>query len=382
FPFAVPQPKPPLIDLKYFGLGQRVSPDLQGATTMAAVMEKMRADLRQEPGDKLVERLARYYRPDAGWLAGIWLTVRDLVDLQVIFNDPVLYGVALRAGPKLRVLNGLKLEVLYQRISDEVGLFYIDLTLPIAFREITMGAWSITLPSIALWIYTNGDFKVSLGWPLGERSFTIQYLFLIGGGGFYLAKLSSATAPDMPPPPQGMTYNPVLAFGIALRLGVGREFNKGILSASLSLSLFGVFEGRVAWLRPKTALERMESGEPAGGPTALPPAPPSTELAEADAAPSLFDYYWFRGTFGIVGVMQGAVDFAIIKASLTVRLEASVTVTFATGQPTTIRVYAGVTVRLRVEIASFKIFGYRVHIYVDLSFHANITEEFVIDNRG
>ena len=42
-----------------------------------------------------------------------------------------------------------------------------------------MGAWSITLPSIAVWIYTNGDFKVSLGWPLGERSFTIQYLFLI-----------------------------------------------------------------------------------------------------------------------------------------------------------------------------------------------------------
>jgi len=383
FPFAVPQPKPPLIDLKYFGLGQRVSPNLQGAATMAAVMEKMRTDLRQEPGDKLVERLAAFYRPDAGWLAGIWLTVRDLVDLQVIFNDPVLYGVALKAGSKLGFLKGLAFEVLYQKVSDEVGMFYIDLTLPLAMRELFMGAWSITLPSIALWIYTNGDFKVSLGWPLGDRSFTIQYLFLIGGGGFYLAKLSSATSPDMPPPPQGMTYNPVLAFGIALRLGVGREFNKGILSARLSLTLVGVFEGRVAWLRQKTALELLESGESADGVgTALVPAAESAELAAPGVGASVFDYFWFRGTFGIVGVVQGVVDFAIIKASLTVRLEASVTLTFGTGQRTVIRVQAGVRVELRVEIASFKIFGKRISISVSLSFHADISQEFVVDNGG
>lgn len=382
YPFPVPQPKPPLLDLKYFGLGQRVAPDLQGAATMAAVMEKMRADLRQAPGDQLVERLAALYRPDAGWLAGLWLTVRDLVDLQVIFNDPLLFGVALRAGPKLGFLKGLAFEVLYQRISDEVGLFYIDLTLPVAVRELFMGAWSITLPSVALWIYTNGDFKVSLGWPLGEQSFTIQYLFLIGSGGFYLAKLSSATAPDVPAPPKGMTYDPVLAFGIALRLGVGREFHKGILSAVLTLSLYGVFEGRVAWQRA-TGERGLAAGPDPDRPLALAAGEAGGgSLAVFGAGPSVFDYFWFRGTFGIVGVIQGAVDFAIIKASVTVRLEASVTVTFETGRPTVIRVSAGVSVSLRVEVASFRIFGKRISIGVDLSFHADVSEEFVVDNDG
>ena len=46
-------------------LGQRVAPDLQGVTTMAAVMEKMRKELRQAPGDQLLERLGAH-RPDAG----------------------------------------------------------------------------------------------------------------------------------------------------------------------------------------------------------------------------------------------------------------------------------------------------------------------------
>ena len=59
-----------------------------------------------------------------------------------------------------------------------------------------------------------------------------------------------------------MTYDPVLAFGIALRLGVGREFRKGILSAVLTLSLYGVFEGRVAWLRPKPAGELGAADDP------------------------------------------------------------------------------------------------------------------------
>jgi hypothetical protein len=44
----------------------------------------------------------------------------------------------------------------------------------------------------------------------------------------------------------------VLEFGIALRLGVGKEFNKGVLVASLSLSLYGIFEGRLAFSAPRS----------------------------------------------------------------------------------------------------------------------------------
>ena len=81
-----------------------------------------------------------------------------------------------------QLLEGLAFEIRYQKVSEDVGLFFVDLTLPAALRQLQLGAASLTLPSLSVWVYTNGDFKVSIGWPLGERSITVQMFPFIGGG--------------------------------------------------------------------------------------------------------------------------------------------------------------------------------------------------------
>ena len=50
----------------------------------------------------------------------------------------------------------------------------IDFSLPTQYRNIQLGAAGIQLPTIQLSIYTNGDFRVALGWPLGDNSLIIQ----------------------------------------------------------------------------------------------------------------------------------------------------------------------------------------------------------------
>ncbi|MEO5930348.1 MAG: hypothetical protein ABIR47_10490, partial [Candidatus Kapaibacterium sp.] len=265
YPFPTPVPDDPVFKLNYLGFGQRFAvPAGTGITTVAEAIKAMRDNLKPVEGDDITG-LLNFYDPDAGWLIGVDLAVAKLFTLQAVFSDPNMYG--LRIGIDKAPLAGLSFEIVYKKISDDIGLYYLDFTLPTAYRQIDLGSLSITLPSIAIWIYTNGDFKLSIGWPLGERSITVQVFPFIGRAGFYIAKLSSGTSTDMP---TDHDYNPIVAFGIALSLGVGREFNKGILKASATLSLYGVFEGRLAWI--------------ADGGTA------------GNATP---DYFWFRGTFGI-----------------------------------------------------------------------------------
>jgi hypothetical protein len=367
YPFAVPLPEPPVpaFKLNYLGLGQRVQvPDVASAMTVGQAMTKLKESLRPKDGAQVLEVLRKFYQPESNWLIAFDLQIRDLLTLQVIFNDPLLYG--LRIGIQRKPLDGLSFEILYKKISDEVGLFYLDFTLPIAFRQIELGQVSITLPSVAISIYTNGDFLVSIGWPLGERSITVQVFPFLGGGGFYFGKLSSATSPDVPPQPK---YAPILVFGIALRLGVGKEINKGLLTANFSVSLYGIFEGRLAWIeRPAAAPRALTAGGDGESPQAF--------AGESSAIP---DYYWFRGTFGIIGILQGAVDFAIIKATLTVRIEAKATVTFETGKPIPITIEASVSVTLKIEIGGFSLFGVRISITISFSFNADISVTFVIN---
>jgi hypothetical protein len=379
YPFPEPAPPPPpLIVFDYLGLGQRLSLPPSQETDIGSLVEQMAKDLAPFAGDEFPQTILDYYNPNAGWLFGIDLSVRDTFRLQAIFNDPLLYGLQLsisKTGPA----KGLRFEILYKKISDDVGQFYAELTLPDVLRTLQFGAVSVTLPVIAVGIYTNGDFRIALGWPLGDRSMTIQVLPFTGSGGFYFAKLSSATDPALPAPPPGYVYDPALGFGIAFSIGLGKQLNVGILSASLSLSLFGVFEGKVAWLRVKSQSElSAETAEASALPALLPTAAPA--LLGDGLSLSGPDYFWFRGTFGIIGIVQGSVDFVIVKASVSLVLQASATITFETGKDTTLVVYASVSVSVSVEIGGFSIFGIRISITISFSFHADLTQTFVISS--
>lgn len=361
YPLSTPAPKVPLIDLKYFALGQRVGIDTD-ATDVLGIIEAMREKIQQVDGDGITKNFVDLYKPDRHLLFAARVTIRDLIDLSVIFNDPVVYGLAISFGEKIAVLKGFKFEILYKKISDDVGLFYLDLSLPESIRQIEFGQGSVTLPCIAISIYTNGDFKIAIGWPLGDRSVVVQLIVMIGpvpvpflgGGGCYFGKLSSATMPDVAI--EGL--NPIIAFGLALEIGLGKSFNKGILSAQLSITLHGILEGRLGWL-------------------ALPE-------KEKDTGFDLMapDYFMFQGTLGIAGVVEGEVNFAIVKASVSVRIGADVTVRFETHKDVTITVSAYVDVALKVEIGGFKIFGKKIAITIKLSFKAHISETFVIKGTG
>ena len=188
YPFPTPPPETPAFKLNYLGVGQRVRiPDVDKMDHVAEVIARLREDLLDEGGWEVLTKLGRYYQPESQWLFGTSLEIRNLLDLQIVFNDPVFYGLAI--GLSKKPLDGLKFEILYKKISDDVGLYYLDLTLPIQYRQIDLAQVSITLPSIAIWIYTNGDFKVSIGWPLGERSITVQVFSLYRGRWFLFRQI-------------------------------------------------------------------------------------------------------------------------------------------------------------------------------------------------
>src|SRR5690606_18085955 len=109
------------------------------------------------------------------------------------------------AGAKAKIFNGLKFEIMYKKISDSVGMYQIELTLPDIMRYLQFGVVSIILPVIVIQIYTNGDFYFDIGFPHNDdfsRSFTATAIILgipfRGSAGFYFGKLSNETATQVP----------------------------------------------------------------------------------------------------------------------------------------------------------------------------------------
>src|SRR5206468_5614505 len=117
-------------------------------------------------------------------------------------KDPVLYGLLISlGGPNSKALAGLSFQILYTKVTDTIGVYHIQLQVPDAMRNLQFGEVSLTLPIIALDIYTNGNFKVDLGFPNGmdfSNSFCLQVLPFIGYGGFYFALLDGATSTRAP----------------------------------------------------------------------------------------------------------------------------------------------------------------------------------------
>ena len=80
----------------------------------------------------------------------------------------------------------------FKKITDEIGCYQIEFTLPSVLRNLDFGAFSVALPVIGLQIYTNGDFLFDFGFPYNmdfSRSFTVQAIIygvpVLGSGGFY-----------------------------------------------------------------------------------------------------------------------------------------------------------------------------------------------------
>lgn len=322
------------------------------------------------------------YAPDSSWLVGTRFKVlvdnsvkpsTALLDLEAVFNDPQLYGLKITlGGAKAGIFGGLSFEILYRKISDTVGVYEIELTLPDWARHLEFGEVSVTLPIVGVDVYTNGDFRIDFGFPANmdfSRSFAIQAFPFTGAGGFYFGVLSSATATSLPQTTKGH-FDPVIVFGLGLQIGLGKSIDEGIFTAQLTVSVFGIVEGIVApWHANSASPPSLEAGG-AGG----------AELAALGAgSPSPFNdefYYWLQGTIGIVGKIVGAVNFAIISASVSITVQAFVQMTIEAHRAIPIHLEAGVDVEITLKI-NLWLFTINIH----LSFSLTVKADFVIGSR-
>ncbi|RZM37379.1 MAG: hypothetical protein EOP67_01570 [Sphingomonas sp.] len=283
-----------VFELTYVGLGQRVGPDpANPPTNYADFLTYMQTDFWEKLKNK---DFAEIYHPDGRWIFVADFTLLKLIKIGVVFYDVTPFyalQISLIGGPG----KGFSFEITYTKVTDSIGLYAIALALPDSLRTFEVGVASMTLPTLKVAIYTNGDWKVDLGFPAADDwsgCFRIQAqagpVPVTGAGGFYIAMMSSATDPNV----FKGSYATIASFGFALRLGVGKDFVAGPLKAGVSVTFFGIIQGAAGYLS--------DGGDIFRTPDAL----------------SL------QGQVGIIGELYGALDFVIIKASVNVRLQASI----------------------------------------------------------
>ncbi|MGR6874974.1 hypothetical protein ACU6U9_22440 [Pseudomonas sp. HK3] len=343
---AVPGRGNQLFDLKYLGLGQHISmTDSASFESVADVIDALELNMLPVVNDNEnpLSQPAQHglvFDQDSHWLFGTRFTILGGIDFSAVFNDPYLYGLLLElSGDVSGSLSGLKFELLYKRITDNLGVYKVVLRVPEAFRQLEFGEVSVTLPVIKVDIYTNGNFKVDLGFPTSDdftESFGLQVFPFIGKGGIYFGYLVGVASKSVPKITNG-EFSPVIELGLALAIGVGKEINKGPLRAGLSLTVQAILEGSLAWFHAYND---------------------DKEVAQ---------YYWVRGTAAIVGKLYGAVDFKVIKVSVSVTAKASVTLTIEAHMPSDVYLTVEVSVKASVKVLFVRI-HFSFNLDLDLSF--------------
>lgn len=341
YPFPIPAQSSSgakAFEFKYLGLGQRVGPNpvTNVEDPMEAIFHQLETQFTAtDPAVILRDLAANFYHPDRNWFVAAHVIIVGW-DIKVLFNDPAMYGLRISVPmTPITPFAGLLFEIIYQRLSPNLGVYYGALTLPYLMRRIVLNGVILILPGFSIWVYTNGDFRVNIGWPLGDSSFGIQVSVLVGIAGLYFAKLRSGDNPGAQP---SVNYNPILLFGIGMSIYVKQGFNASIFSASIDVSVSATLQGLLAW----------REGTSTGGPP---------------------DHYWFAGTAGLSVLIQGSVDFKILKASVVISFQATVTLAFETGCTTVLAVSASLSVEVSIKIIFFTI---------HLSFSASISHTFTI----
>ena len=253
-PPTVPGQNDTLVDLRYIGLGQHVTlQNIDSLFTVKQVLDALSTAMRppENPNQNPLSQPTSsglVFAADSEWLIGLDIGLMETVDLGIIFNDPRLYGlyIALSGEKAGSTAAGLYFEILYKKITGSIGMFRIELQLPETFRHIEMGEEvSITLGIVVVEIYTNGNFKVDLGFPYQRdfsRSFTVQVFPFIGRGGIYFGVLNGDTSQQVPRITNG-TFSPVIELGVGLSVGVGKEISVGPLSGGAYVEVEIIFMG-------------------------------------------------------------------------------------------------------------------------------------------
>ena len=390
---AEPETTPPvpgqgseLFRLDFLGVGQHMGVFDNSARALAPVPASIFGAIAQlteafEPENNL----SLTFNEASDWLIGTRFTVIQAVDLGIVFYDPELFGIVVsvtgsKAKEKLPIFEGLVFEVLYKKINDTIGMWQISLTLPVYIRRLEFGAVSVTLPSLKLQIYTNGDFLVDLGFPTNgdfSRSFALQAFPFVGSGGVYFGKLSSATSDAVPQVSNG-SFSPIITFGLGLRIGLGKDLKYGPLKAGMSVTVQGVLEGVFAWYNPyPTSLSAGSASErqliPAGKSRIVPRR--SRRLATSPGGDDI--YYMIQARVALVGKIYGKVDLKIIEATVDVEIKVSIRLVLEAYRAIDIYFEARIslTLRVRINLGLFK-------VTIKLSYSLRLSFSFTIGSNS
>lgn len=342
-----------VFDLEYLGAGQRVGPE-KNPTNFDEFLEYVRTDFWTAVSSG---KYGEVYKPEGGWMVVANFVLLDIVGLGFVFYDSTPF-YSLKIYITKDTLKGLSFEITYTKVNDNVGLFFINFTLPDYLRTFQAGAASITLPALKVSIYTNSDFKIDLGFPANDDwtvCFRVEAFVgpvpVTGAGGFYIAKLSSATDDTFT-----NNYDMILAAGFGARLGIGKDFTAGPFKAGVSLTFFGIIEGKIGYYAYND----------------------SEDVVKWLTDPKALS---LQGQFGVIGELYGTLDFAIIKASVNVRIQASIGLQLllqdGIGGDILLYVEASVSVSVSVKI-NLGFFS----IKISFSFKASFRFEWKLLNSG
>jgi hypothetical protein len=255
-------------------------------------------------------------------------SIRDILSTTVVLTangDEPKDGDGKDDNGFLSKIKNFTFTIIYRKVSDEVGVFSADIYLNLG--QINLGAFQLSLPNFSISIWTNGDWRFAIGWPfMGSSAHPLTLQFqagpvpVIAKAGFYLAKLSSAAAPDQ----FGKDFGLIWSFGVGLAAGVGKEFKQGPLKAGASLILGLTVEGFLASF-------------------------------DGTFTSNGVDYYWWGISISLTGNVFGEVDFVVI--SVDVSLTVTITVAFAieTKHKTPLTLTASVKVKASIKILFIKI---------------------------
>lgn len=361
-----------LLDLRLLALGQYVTIDgVPGAKTVEKAIAAFNDNAPAPPSGDTPTLPNVLYDAGTSWLIGLDLGLLQLgsddtppdgycITVQIVFDDPHLYGLRLAlAGKPAKVFGGLDFEIMYRKISDTLGVYQAEITLPAKMRTIQTGIYTIQLPTFGISVYTNGDFQIDVGFPWNadfSRSFMVQAIIapgipLLGAGGFYFGKLSSASSNSVPAVTNG-TFDPVIVFGFGAQVGFGKSVSIGPLSASFSLTVLAIIEGVIARWNGFTGGDQ----------------PSEQGSSQIDGA----YYYSLTGTFGIAGTLSGSIDFVIIKASVNIAIKVTAQITFAAYAPIVLSINASVDVSASLEI-NCGLFSFSIEFHFSLDLHESFS---------
>lgn len=334
--------------LYYLGMGQHIKNEgIAKADSIREAMEAMKSQILapKAPGGLPAEVA---YDAETNWLFGADFTVNEAVNIKLILNDPVLYGilatVKAKPGSALEHFDGFGLELLYKRVTSQVYMFRGELLVPERYRNFQLGVVGLTLGTIRVEIYTNGGFYVDLGFPHKmdfTNSFVLQWSIFTGRGGVYLGVMKDIARPNLPTVVNG-NFSPIIALGLGLDLGLGRSFDFGIVKGGVSLEVFGIFEGVLAIFHEK-------------------------DTGKEDT------YYYVKAVAGITGRLYVSVDFKIITIQASAQVSAWAALTLQAYKKTLVELDLSMKLQASIKILFIK-------IRFSFSFHHHMT--FIMGQDG